>query len=135
MVVRMPIRLVLSQEVKRYVRVNRKPKESLHALIIGRKKGNIWYADKIIELPINGVIYGYSTVCPMNSKPIRVVQRTLDKGEFVLGLIHSHPGQENIPSVNDRNKAPVNKIHIIIGDDGHSIWYKYNNYLVEMVRK
>lgn len=113
--------ILLSDEIKRFIKDNKHPKDKLHYAILGSRRKNLWSLESLIKID-------YPGVCPVGVKPLR----ELSMRKKVLGIIHSHPREKTIPSTHDLRRAPVNKIHIILGRGKPSAWFKHNNHLIEL---
>ena len=111
-------RIVLSNDVKSFIRRNRHPKVPFWAALIGtHKKGN-YLVNSVVPVV-------YNTVCPHNKRPLKGVSN-------VLGIIHSHPNGQTLPSTDDLERAPRNMIHIILGSGEPGYWFKKDHYLLEV---
>jgi proteasome lid subunit RPN8/RPN11 len=113
--------IIISDEIKDFVKNNKHPRNNLHYAIIGKKKKDSWILESLIKVD-------YPTTCPVGSKPLK---NLLLKNK-VIGMIHSHPGEKTIPSTHDLRRAPVNRVHIILGKGKPSIWFKHNNHIIEL---
>jgi proteasome lid subunit RPN8/RPN11 len=114
--------LIISNEVKKFIRKNKETKDKILGVIIGEDRGRVLYAEKILSVEP-------TTTCPQDSKWIKTMQ---GDGNKVIGLIHSHPGQEVIPSTVDLQKGPLNKAMIIIGSGMSAAYYKGYGHIIEL---
>ena len=117
--------LIISNEVKKFIRKNNDTKEKILGVIVGEDNGRSLYAKKIVSIEP-------TSTCPQDSKWIKTIQKGLENGGKAIGLIHSHPGQEAIPSTDDFKKAPLNKVLLIIGGGMSAAYYKGYGHIIEI---